>query len=145
MKIENNILEISKVMFNNKKDWVYVTDEQKEQFFFIFNRYFSRKYPNLSQLVNHKLIDKSVGMDLWFEFMKNKPYPQWFWSKTKKTSKQNKDENLYEELRQSLNFTETEFDFLSEYYPQELEEEINYIKQKNGSTREKMVHSKSTK
>ncbi len=132
-------------MFTNKKDWCWVTNEQKEQFFFIFNRYFSRKYPNLSQLVNHKLIDKSVGMDLWFEFMKNKPYPQWFWSKTKKTSKQNKDENLYEELRQSLNITETEFDFLSEYYPQELEEEINYIKQKNGSTREKMVHSKSTK
>ena len=35
--IDNNILAISNVMFRDKKDWSKVTDEQKEQFFFIFN------------------------------------------------------------------------------------------------------------
>ena len=38
--IENNILALSNAMFRNKT-WGDVKDEQKEQFFFIFNRYFS--------------------------------------------------------------------------------------------------------
>lgn len=146
MKIENNILEISKAMFTNKNNWTYVTDEQKEQFFFIFNRYFSRKYTDLSQLLNDKLINKSVGMDLWANFMKDKPYPQWFWVKTKKNTKVIGDDGLLEELKSINNLNDQEFDFLIKNYPNEINEEINYLKQlKNGNAREKVVHSKGTK
>ena len=146
MKIENNILEISKTMFTNKHNWEFVTDEQKEQFFFIFNRYFSRGHSELSQLINDKNINKSVAMDLWFHYMKDKPYPQWFWPKTKKTTKSNEEENFLEEIRKVNNLTEEEFKFIMDNFPDEVNEEINYIKlQKNGSKREKVVHSKGTK
>lgn len=145
MKIENNILDISKTLFTNKENWKFVTDEQKQQFFFIFNRYFSRKYCELSQLLNDKSIDKSVGMDLWFHFMKDKPYPQWFWVKTKKTLS-DEDDKLFEELRNNNQLTKQEFEFIIRNYPDEVQDEINYLKlQKNGNTREKVVHSKSTK
>ena len=33
-------IAISNVMFRNKEDWSKVSDDQKDQFFFIFNRYF---------------------------------------------------------------------------------------------------------
>lgn len=145
MKIESNILDISKTMFTNKENWKYITDEQKQQFFFIFNRYFCRKYCDLSQYLNDKSFDKSVGMDLWFYFMKDKPYPQWFWVKTKKTI-QEEDDKLFEELRNNNQLTKQEFDFIKNNYPDEVQDEINYLKlQKNGNTREKVVHSKSTK
>ena len=146
MKIESNILEISKAMFTNKQNWICVTDEQKEQFFFIFNRYFARRHLRLSQLLNDKLINKSVGMDLWYHLMKNEPYPQWFWGKTKKTTKEDFDTNLSEELRRIHNLTEQEIKFIMDNYPNDFNEELNYLKlQKNGNTREKMVHSKGTK
>ena len=38
--------------------WQFVTDEQKELYFFIFNRYFSKKFPEKSQLLNDKSINK---------------------------------------------------------------------------------------
>ncbi len=146
MKIESNVLEISKAMFTNKQNWKYVTDEQKEQFFFIFNRYFSKKYPHLSQLINLKNIDKSIGMELWFNFMKDKPYPQWFWSKTKKTTKVSDDSEIIDEIIKINGLSKQEIEFISNNYADELEEEINYIKQiKNGNTRKKLVHDKSTK
>jgi hypothetical protein len=145
MRIENNILEISKVMFTNKQHWKFVTDEQKEQFFFIFNRYFSRRYIDFAQLLNDKSIDKSVGMDLWFNKMKNEPYPQWFWSKSKKSTK-DEDSEFVSELKMINSFTDQEMKFILENYPQDIQEEINYLKlQKNGNTREKVVHSKGTK
>ena len=145
MKIENNILEISKVMFTNRNNWEHITDEQKESFFFIFNRYFSRRNPELSQLINDKSIDKTIGMDLWFYFMVNKPYPQWFWSKSKKSStSDNEQEKMFDELKMIHNLKDQELKFIQDNYPDEIKEELNYLK-KNGNNREKVVHSKGTK
>lgn len=146
MKIESNILEISKAMFTNKEHWKWVTSEQKEQFFFIFNRFFAKRYPHLSQLINDKNIDKSIGMDLWFNFMKNKPYPQWFWSKSKKITKSDDTSDFIEQIRLEHNITNQEMDFLKEFHTEEVNEEINYLKQiKNGNTSKKLVHNKGTK
>jgi len=146
MKIESNLLAISDCLFKNKSNWEFVDDSQKDQFFFIFNRYFAKKYPELSQLLNDKNIDKSVGMDLWFEFFRNKPYPQWFWAKSKKTTKNTNDDDLLIDMQNQLGLNTQEFEFLKVNYPQEIETEINYLKlQKNGNTSKKLVHSKSTK
>jgi hypothetical protein len=73
-------------------DWtqlvdVPLSDEDKEKFFFIFNRYFSKKYTKKSQLLNNKNVDKSISLDLWYYFMLDKPYPNWFWSKSPKFEK----------------------------------------------------------
>ena len=146
MTIESNVLEISKAMFKDKDNWKYVTDEQKEKFFFIFNQYFSKRYLELSQLLNDKEINKSVGMDLWAKFMLDKPYPQWFWSKPNKTLKESTESSFYEEIKRIHQLKEDEFNFLLKYHSEEIQEEINYLKlQKNGNTREKLVHSKSSK
>ena len=144
--VQDNLLEISKVFFSGHHNWNLVTDEQKNTYFFIFNRYFSKKYPHLSQLLNDKTIDKSIGMDLWYNFMKSKPYPQWFWSKSKKISDTDDSEIILEELRVTHNLKPQEFDFLIENFPDKIDEEIkNLYLQKNGTTRKKMVHRKSPK
>ena len=130
--IENNILAISNVMFRNKEDWSKVSDDQKDQFFFIFNRYFSKKYPIESQLLNSKSIDKTIGMDLWFHFMKSKPYPKWFWSKsTEKSEKEEFNEKELLMLRQYLDIKSEELDFLIKHHKDEIIEELEYLKKSN--------------
>jgi hypothetical protein len=127
--IDNNILAISNVMFRDKKDWSKVTDEQKDQFFFIFNRYFSKKYPQQSQFLNHKNIDKSIGMDLWFEFMKTQPYPKWFWSKPKEEkTKGDISEKEFKRLLSYLEIKSEELDFLIKHHKDEIIEELEYLK-----------------
>lgn len=146
MQIENNILEISKCMFQNRDKWKFVTDEQKEQFFFIFNRYSAKKYPQQSQLLNDKLINKSVGMDLWFEFFKNKPYPNWFWSKSNKTNKIDSDEKLESELQKIYGLKDQEIDFIKLNFSDEYKSELENIKlQNDGNSTKKLVYRKGSK
>ena len=88
------ITDVANAIFKFKNDWIYnsngdkITDDDKETFFFIFNRYFSKTYPDKAQLLNYKNIDKVMAMDIWFHFMKSQPYPNNFWSKTPKVEKE---------------------------------------------------------
>jgi hypothetical protein len=122
MIIENNILSITNIIFKDKHLWEWVTDEQKEQHFFILNRFFSKMYPNYSSLLNNKNINKVMGMDMWFYFMRDKPYPRWFWSKSK-----NKKEKIEDELYRLFDITEEELLHISRFYPDELKEEVDYL------------------
>ena len=129
MIIDNNVLAISKCMFQERKNWKFVTDEQKELFFFIINRYMSKKYPYLAQLLNDKTTDKVSGMDLWFHFMEGKPYPKWFWSKSEKS----KDDSIFSEkeinsLLNKFDIKREELDLLIEYHLDDVKEELKYIK-----------------
>jgi len=123
------LLKVAKAMFQSHKDWNNITEEDKEECFFVFNRYFSKKYPEKSQLLNDKLVDKSAAMDLWFYYMKSQPYPKWFWSKSEK----DKDKSGYtdkeiDELLFKLDITKLELDLLIEYYPELIKEELKYYK-----------------
>lgn len=131
MKIDNNFLAISKCMFQDRNKWIYVTDDQKSEFFFIFNRYFSKKYPEFSQKLNNKNQDKVIGMDLWFHFMKDKPYPKWFWSKSTKSEKNNISDNDIDLICKKFNIKIDEIDFLLKFYEKEVKDELKYIKESN--------------
>ena len=84
MIIEDNVLAVSNCIFKNPQHWQYVTDELKKKYFFIFNRYMSKKYPVEAQYLNDKLQDEIAGMNLIHAFLSRKPYPKWFWSKSEK-------------------------------------------------------------
>src|ERR1035437_1474839 len=94
--IDDDLLAIFNTIFKNREDWQYVTDKQKETFFFIINRGMSKMYPIQAQLLNLKTIDKVSALGLWFHFVENQPYPKWFWSKGEKSEKiiPEKDYNL---------------------------------------------------
>jgi hypothetical protein len=129
MIIDNNLLAISKCMFQERNRWEFVTDEQKNDHFFIINRYFSKQYPYLAQLLNDKTTDKVAGMDLWFYFMEGKPYPKWFWSKSEKS----KDDSIFSEkeinsLLNKFDIKQEELNLLIKYHLDDLKEELKYIK-----------------
>ena len=131
MKIEDNLLSIFNAMIKNKKDWIYVSDEMKIKWFFIFNRYMSKKYPIQAQLLNRKSIDKVSSINLWYYFMLDKPYPKWFWSKSEKIKTDEfiseKDFNLLLDKLKIQKFDLTE---LIKKHPDLIEEELKYYKSK---------------
>lgn len=122
------IIDVANAMFG-KSDWNKITDEDKEKFFFIFNRYFSKKYPHEAQLLNLKTIDKVVGMNLIFQFMKEKPYPTWFWSKGEKIDKKSDiSESEFKSLLVYLKLKREDIEYLVNNFPDFIKSELKQIK-----------------
>ena len=123
-----NIIDVANAMFG-RADWSKIEDLDKETFFFIFNRYFSKKYPNESQLLNLKTIDKVVGMNLLYHFMKGKPYPTWFWSKGEKVDKKSEiSESEFKSLLVYLKLKREDIEYLINNFPDFIKSELKYIK-----------------
>lgn len=121
------LIDVANAMFR-KAEWNKIKDEDKERFFFIFNRYFAKKYPERSQLLNLKVIDKVSSLDLWYHFMKDKPYPNWFWSKSGKTEKSEIPEKDYKLLLMKLKIKDIDLDYIIENNPEFIKEELKYYK-----------------
>jgi hypothetical protein len=125
------LIDVANAMFRHRNNWKLITNEDKEKYFFIFNRFFSKKYPTKSQFLNIKNIDKSSSMDIWFHFMENKPYPKWFWSKSEKKINgfiDEKDINLLSEKLEIDNFSDIEYLILN--FPEIIKEELKFYKSK---------------
>ena len=112
-------------------NWEAITVEEKEKNFFIFNRYFSKMYPEQAQLLNLKNIDKVVGMELWYQFMKTEPYPSYFWSKSEKSDKPVLVPKDYRMLLVSLKVKPDYLDYLIEKHFDFVKEELSYLKKVN--------------
>ncbi len=122
------IIDVANAIFTKKSEWINITDEDKEKFFFVFNRYFAKKYPEKAQLLNLKNIDKVSAFDLWYQFMLDKPYPKWFWSKAEKSEKPDIVEKDYKLLLQKLNIKDTDLDFLIKNHFGFIKDELKYYK-----------------
>lgn len=126
------LIDIFKAMMR-KGSWEKITIEEKEKNFFIFNRYFSKRYPEQAQLLNLKNIDKVVGMELWYQFMKTEPYPDWFWSKSEKSDKPVLAPKDYKMLLVSLKVKPDDLDYLIEKHFDFVKEELKFIIQSKKS------------
>jgi hypothetical protein len=122
--------EIADAMFRYRNNWINITTSEKEKWFFIFNRYFSKKYPELSQLLNYKNISKEDGMDIIYSFFENKPYPNWFWSKSDSKSSIDKIDKLDLELMKEHQISQDDLVIIKEFYNDDYKEEIKKIKNK---------------
>ena len=122
------IIDVANAMFKDRTKWKEIKDEEKIKFFFIFNRYFCKKFPNKSQLLNDKLIDSVSAMDTWFIFMSDKPYPKWFWSKSSSKIKPDINDSEIYNLSIEYNLRAEDVKILIELYPDLIKEDIKYFK-----------------
>jgi hypothetical protein len=123
-----NLKLVADAMFTNKVNWEDLPDEEKETSFFVFNRYFAKKYPELSQLLNLKTIDKLAAMDLWYYYFRNKPYPQWLWSKSETQSKSDISEKEFKLLQEKLKLKDLDLQYLIDNHLDIIKEELKYFK-----------------
>jgi hypothetical protein len=125
------LIDVVNSMFKNRQSWNNITDSDKEKYFFIINRYLSKQYPTKAYFVNIKNVNKSVCLDLWFHFMKDKPYPVWFWSKSSKTENSKIDKNDFQLLKYKLNLDkDSDLDYLIEQNFELIKEELKFFKTK---------------
>lgn len=125
------LIDVANAMFKNKSEWNKITDTDKERFFFIFNRYFAKMYPTESQNLNLKTIDKVEAMNVWYYFMKSKPYPQWFWSKSEKNSTDRIEKKDFDLLFDKLNLNKKyDLEYLIEHHEELIMSELKFYKTK---------------
>ena len=122
-------------IFKDKEGYKKLSDEDKEKFFFIINRKFARAFPKHAQYFNNKNIDKASALDIWYNFFIKKRaqgIPTWYWFK--QTIKKEKFPYNNEEVEFLTNFysiTKKDLNFLIEYFPIDVEEEIKKFKKFN--------------
>lgn len=120
------LIDVFKAMMR-KGSWEKITVEEKEKNFFIFNRYFSKRYTEQAQLLNLKNIDKVVGMELWYQFMKTEPYPKFFFSKSDTKDKYVLTKKEYKMLLVSLKIKPDDLDYLIEKHFDFIKEELSFL------------------
>ena len=128
-----DFITLANIIFKDKDKYKFITDEEKEDSFFMLNRKFSYKYLRKTQFFNNKKINKSSSLDIWYQifYKTTNGTPDWWW-KTKQPSKNkiksefnNNDLNLiidYYEIKKS------DIEFLIKYYSQDLKDDIKRLK-----------------
>ena len=127
------LLKVFKAMTEySDTPWNDLEDIHKVECFFIFNRYFTKIFPEKSLLLNDKEIDKVSAMDLWRIFIKTKAYPRDFWSKTPgvktKLEKGEYTEKDIQLIVSKLDIKMEEFNILYNNHKDVLDEELKYYK-----------------
>jgi len=125
------LIDVANAMFKNRSQWNSISDFDKERFAFIFNRYFSKRYVKQSLFLNNKSLDKVEILNLWFAFMSDKVYPNWFWSKSEKKKISSLDKSDFQLLFQKLNLNKVEdLEYLIDHFPDLIQEELKFYKTK---------------
>lgn len=119
---------VANAMFNKKDEWINIPDKEKEECFFIFNRYFSKVYPEKSYFLNSKSINKPLAMDMWYNYMLKQPYPRWFWSKGGAKEKSKVSNPDFKLLLKNLKIKEFDLKYLIDNYYSFIKEELTYLK-----------------
>lgn len=126
-------------IFKNKSEYHKLSDDDKNKFFFIINRKFSRAFPQHSQFVNKKDMDKASALDIWYYFFIKKRIqgvPGWYWGKKKEpvVKLHNYKKNEIEFLVKFYDITESDIDYLVKYHPDKVEEEVKKYRKFNKTT-----------
>lgn len=115
------LTEIYNSLFFKRAGYKDIPIEDKEKNFFIINRLLSKEYPLQANLLNNKIVDKGLSLDIWFLFLKDKKTSKNFWNKSKKLKEElPKKESDF--LKENYHLTSDDISFLNKYYPKQIKE-----------------------
>lgn len=102
-----DFITLANIIFKDKNKYEYVSDEEKENNFFILNRKYAIKYLKQAQFFNNKNIDKASAIDVWYQvfYKTTNGTPDWWWKTSQKSKEKIKSE-----------FTAADLKFIKEYY-----------------------------
>ncbi|CAG7579937.1 MAG: hypothetical protein SLAVMIC_00168 [uncultured marine phage] len=132
----SNLKDVVNCLVTDRKNYRNLTIKEKEDNFFIINRFLSKKYPIFASTLNLKSIDKSLALDMWFLEIGNeikngnidRGFFRWFWSKSTKSKPNNLTDKDNKYLLKRLNVTQEDLNFLLTYYEEDVKDEMKYFK-----------------
>jgi hypothetical protein len=116
------LIDIVNRLFRFRKRWDEVKQVDKDKYFFIINRLLSKQYPEISQKMNFKDIDKATCLDIWYNLLDGKNIPKDFWGKKKGESKLSNSDRTF--LKRKYNLRDEEIDYLIDKYPKDVKNEL---------------------
>ena len=128
-----DFISLGNIIFKDRFNYKYVTDEDKEKNFFILNRKFAYKDIKKAQFFNNKNIDKASALDVWFNIFSNMSnIPGWYWKtkikpKTKKQKISLKKDDI-NELKDKFGLSDFELQFLYKYHMDDIMYNIKQLK-----------------
>jgi len=133
-----DFITLANIIFKDKDKYHFVTDEEKENNFFVLNRKFAIKYLKQAQFFNNKNIDKPSAIDLWYQifYKTTKGTPDWWWKTKQKTKTKSNISNADLKLiKRFYDLSDKDIDFLTNFYNEKLKEDIERIKRFENGTK----------
>ena len=132
----SNLKDVVNSLVKDRKNYRNLTIKEKEDNFFIINRFLSKKYPIFASKLNLKSIDKSLALDMWFLEIGNEikegnidyTFFKWFWSKSQKSKPNNLTDKDNKFLLKRLNMSQEDLNFLLTFYEEDVMDELKYFK-----------------
>lgn len=127
-----DFITLSNIIFKDKDKYKYVTDEEKENNFFMLNRKFSIKFLKQAQFFNNKNVNKSSAIDVWYQvfYKTTNGTPSWWWL-TKQTKINPKSDFVNSDLKlikEYYDLNDTDIKFLIANFKDKLKDDIKRIK-----------------
>jgi len=92
---ETKLFDFVKIMFTKRSDYNKIKQHSKKRHHFMINRFFAIKYPSNANAFNLNRIDGASVVDCWSMVASRfKSVPTWFYTKTKKATKQKVDKYI---------------------------------------------------
>lgn len=132
----NKLTDVANFLLVDRKKYSTLTEKEKTDNFFILNRYLSKRYPDYAYKLNqYKTIDKALGLDLWYIYLRNKnnfDYHTWLWGRAsmEKKPKGGLTEREYNLFKKTYKLDGYDTDVIFKYFGDEVKDEIKYIKNK---------------
>lgn len=129
-----DFITLANIIFKDKDKYKFVSDEEKENNFFMLNRKFAFKYLKQSQFFNNKNINKSSAIDIWYQvfYKTTNGTPLWWWNTSKSKKEANKEKEINKNdiklIKEYYNISDRDINFLIKFYNDKLLDDIKRIK-----------------
>lgn len=129
-----DFITLANIIFKDKDKYKFVSDEEKENNFFMLNRKFAFKYLKQSQFFNNKNINKASAIDIWYQvfYKTTNGTPLWWWNTSKSKKEKNKEKEINKNdiklIKEYYNISDRDINFLIKFYNDKLLDDIKRIK-----------------
>lgn len=129
-----NWMTVVDYIFKNKHMYKTLTDDDKIDSFYIINHKFGVKYPQISQFLNRRDMDKASAIDYWFLYLRTKEtnvVPSWYWSKSpnekEKLEKLSNPDRILVQRYSDIDNVD-DLDFLFKHFGEDIKDELKKSK-----------------
>lgn len=139
--VKVDFVTLANIIFKDKDKYKFISDEEKEDTFFMLNRKFAYKDLKKAQFFNNKNIHRASSIDIWYKIFYNTTNgtPQWWWQTKQQPKIKVKPEfnnNDLSFIKDYYELKDIDIDFLIKYYNEDLKNDIKRLKKFNKEKKE---------